>query len=383
VRGFLSEISSMSGIFFFSVIALTPLWTANVGDLPDAGYSSPLVTEKCIYITGNEDGKHTIFCLNLDGKVLWRRQSGKGWTDQFAGSRSTPIIDGANLYDESPFGELVCLQAENGEMVWQRNLLDDYETPNLLYGRSGSLLIDDQHLFTQLGGEKGSMLCLDKTTGKTIYLAPSTGNAAGYGTPVMFQFENKPLIAAMDAKGVFVVNRQTGKLLFHIRHPARLDENISTPIYYDSKLFISNGAGSDSKLLQLHSDGDEVTAETVWTNKLLANAHGGVIMLDGLLYGATNKRGSGFACIRFDDGADMFLDRKITRGSFDFASGLFYILTEFGEIVIAKPQEKSFEVLARLQLPGAEGGQAYAHPVLKKNRFYVRIGGTLHCVRVD
>ncbi|GHT21125.1 hypothetical protein FACS189419_01530 [Planctomycetales bacterium] len=187
----------------------------------------------------------------------------------------------------------------------------------------------------------------------------------------------------MDAKGIFAVNRQTGKLLFHVRHPARLDENISTPIYHEGKLFISNGAGSDSKLFQLRSNGDEVQAEAVWTNKLLANSHGGVVLIDGRLYGATNKRGSGFACIRFENGEDIFIDRKIARGSFALADGMFYILTEFGEVVIARPQEKSFEVLARLQLPDAEGGQAYAHPALKNDRFYVRIGKTLHCIKVQ
>ncbi|GHT46045.1 hypothetical protein FACS189454_06550 [Planctomycetales bacterium] len=364
--------------FLFGVITLTPLWTANVGD----GYSSPLITEKHVYITGNENEAHTVFCLDLNGKLLWKRQTGEAWTEQFAGSRSTPVIDGANLYDESPFGELVCFRAESGEIIWRRNLLDDYKTPNLLYGRSGSLLIDGNNLLTQLGGEKGSMLCLDKTTGKTVWLASGTQHPAGYGTPVMFHFDGKPLIAAMDAKGVFAVNRQSGKLLFHFRHPARLDENITTPIYHDGKLFISNGAGSDSKLLRLRSGGDDVTAEEIWTNKLLANSHGGVILIESLLYGATNKRRSGWACIRFADGSDVFFDRSITRGSFVFSGGLFYILTEFSEIVIAKPLEKSFDVLARLQLPGGEGGQSYSHPVLKQNRFYVRIGETLHCVRV-
>jgi outer membrane protein assembly factor BamB len=364
------------------LMTLLPLWTAEVGDSPESGYSSPLVTEDRIYITGNEADFHTIHCLDHGGKPIWKRQTGKAWTEMFPGSRSTPIRDGTNIYDESPLGELVCLDAESGKTVWRRNLLDDYETPNLLYGRSGSLLVDGQKLFTQLGGEKGSMLCLDKTTGQTIWLAPSTGHVSGYGSPVLLEYDNKKLIAAMDAKGIFAVNRQTGRLLFHAAHPARLDENISTPIYHDGRLFLSNGAGSDSKLLTLHADGEDVHAEILWTNRLLANSHGGVTLLNGRFYGATNKRGGGLACIRFEDGADLFLDRKITRGSFDLADGVFYILTEFGEMIAARPQETGFDILARLQLPDAEGGQAYAHPVVRGNRFYARIGNSLHCIQI-
>ncbi|MDR1964599.1 MAG: PQQ-like beta-propeller repeat protein [Planctomycetaceae bacterium] len=371
------------------LITLLPLWTVSLGNSPESGYSSPLITEHRIYITGNENDLHTIFCFDLDGQFVWKYQSGQGWTDLFPGTRSTPIIDlidlidkVPNLYDESPLGKLVCLNAQSGKLVWQRNLLDDYETPNLLYGRSGSLLIDEQKLFTQLGGNKGSILCLDKTTGQTLWLAPSTGHPAGYGTPVLFRSNGRKLIAAMDAKGIFVVDRQNVQLLFHVRHPARLDENITTPIYHNNQLFIYNGAGSDSKLLKLFLDGETIRVKELWTNHLLANTHGGVKLLDGQLYGATNKRGGGIACICFENGADRFLDRKITRGSFDVVDGVFYILTEFGEVVVAKPNEKAFTILTRLQLPDAEDGQAYAHPVVHNNRLYVRINETLHCIEI-
>ena len=362
-------------------IVLTILWTTSIGDVPEAGYSSATVVGDRIYITGNLDGGSTIFCLNAtDGKPIWTYRNGDAWTEMFAGTRCTPLINGNLLYDESPLGELVCLEAATGQHVWKRNLLNDYDAPNLLYGRRGSFRIEDDRFYIQLGGEKGAFLCLDKKTGKTQWIGESTGNAAGYGMPTLFEYKNVPMIAAMDAKGLFAVNRKTGKLLFHVRHPARLDENVMNPIYHDGKIFISNGAGSDSKLLKLSVQGDTVNAEEVWTNELLANSTQGVVLRDGLLYGATNKRGSGFACIRWDDGSDVFLDRKITRGSFDITGDLFFILTEFGEIVIAKPMEKNFDVFARLEFPDAQGGQAYAHPIVRDNRMYVRIGPVLYCV---
>jgi len=362
-------------------IILTILWTASIGDVAEAGYSSAAVAGDRVYITGNFEGSSTIFCLNAaDGKPIWMYRNGKAWTDMFSGTRGTPIIDGDFLYDESPFGELVCLESATGKRIWKRNLLSDYATPNLLYGRCGSFLIEGDYLFIQLGGDRGSMLCLDKKTGETQWIGETTGHSAGYGKPILFEHEDIPMFAAMNAKGLFAVNRRTGKLLFHIRHPARLDENIVTPIYHDGKIFITNGAGSDSKLLKLSVDGDTVSAEEVWTNHLLANSSQGVVLREGLLYGATNKRGTGFACIRWEDGSDVFLDRNIVRGSFDIADDMFFILTEFGEIVVAEPSERSFDVFARLELPGGEGGQAYAHPIVRGNRMYARIGQVLYCI---
>jgi len=364
-----------------STVILAIIWTATIGDVPEAGYSSATVVGDRVYVTGNLDGSSTVFCLDVsDGKPIWTYRNGDAWTDMFAGTRSTPLIDGEFLYDESPLGELVCLEAATGRQIWRRNLLDDYATPNLLYGRCGTLRIDGEKLLTQLGGEKGSMLCIDKKTGQSLWLAESTGHPAGYGTPSLFEHEGIPMIATMDAKGLFAVNRKTGKLLFHVRHPARLDENITTPIYREGKIFISNGAGSDSKLLKLVVQGDNVIAEEVWTNQLLANSSQGVVLRNGLLYGTTNKRGTGFACIRWDDGSDVFLDRNIVRGSFDIADDMFFIQTEFGEIVVAQPAEKNFDVLARLQLPDAEGGQAYAHPKVYGKHIYARIGSALYCI---
>ena len=360
---------------------LVILWTATIGDVPEAGYSSPVPIGDRVFITGNFGGNSTVFCLDAtNGRPIWTYANGKAWTEMFAGTRSTPLIDGDFMYDESAHGEIVCLESATGKRIWSRNLLDDYATPNTLYGRSGSLRTDDDQLFTQLGGESASFVCLDKKTGKTFYLGESTGHPAGYSSPVLFDFEGIPIIAAMDAKGLFALNRKAGKLFFHVQHPARLDENITTPIYHEGKIFISNGAGSDSKLLKLSTQNDSVIAEEVWTNQLLANSHGGVVLRDGLLYGTTNKRGTGFACIRWDDGSDVFLDRNIVRGSFDITDDMFFILTEFGEIVIAKPAAKNYEVFRRLQLPDGEGGQAYAHPVVSGNRMYVRIGQTLYCV---
>lgn len=90
-------------------MTLAILWTAMVGDVPEAGYSSAVQVENRIYITGNLNGGSTVFCLNaVDGQPLWTYRNGKAWTEMFSGTRSTPLVDENFLYDESPHGEIVC-----------------------------------------------------------------------------------------------------------------------------------------------------------------------------------------------------------------------------------------------------------------------------------
>lgn len=346
-----------------------------------SGYSSPAIQGNRIVLTGNYNGESCVYALDTDGNSLWTVANGPQWTEMFPGTRGTPCIDDDCVYDESPHGNLVCLSLENGQTVWKRNLLEEHEVPNLLYGRSGSVLIRGERLFITLGGKNTpAMLCLDKKTGKTLWSSPSTGFNAAYGTPCFFELPNgKKTLAAFDAKGIFVLDAESGELYFHFDHRARLDENISTPIYKDGALFVTNGAGSDSVLLKLTPTQDALKYEVLWKNRLLANSHGGVVLIDGLLYGATNKRGSGWACVRWKDGEDVFFDRKTVRGSLCYAEGLLYILTEFGELVLAKPGREALEVRGRYLLPGEHTGQVYAHPAICDKRLYARIGHRLYC----
>ena len=102
---------------------------------------------------------------------------------------------------------------------------------------------------------------------------------------------------------------------------------------------------------------------------------------DSRVYITGNFEGSSaIFCFHATDGRTVFFDRNIVRGSFDIAEEMFFILTEFGEIVVAKPLEKNFEVFVRLELPGGKDGQAYSHPIVHGNRMYVRIGPVLYCV---
>ena len=369
-------------------LQVEPLWTAAIGDTGhDTGYSSVAVGKDRLLITGNANEKSTVFCLSLDGQELWTYDNGPVWTEQFPGTRGTPLIDPESQYgyDQSPLGELVCLDLESGQPLWRCSLAEEYDTPPPLYGWSGSLLMEGEVLYVLLGREKASILCLNRITGTEILACESTGNASGYGTPILFEFAGLPLMAAMDAKGVFAVNRKTGKLMFHQDHRARLDENITSPIFHVDRLFVTN-AVSDSKQLKLILTGpDKIETEIVWTNRLLANSHGGVTLHNGRLYGSTSKSGTGFACISWEDGANVFHDTEnVVRGSFavDTDNATFYILTEFGEVIICHPEETGFSVQKRWQLPGGEIGNTYAHPTLHGNRLYIRISGILYCFEV-
>ena len=73
----------------------------------------------------------TITALDLDGKILWQRPNGEAWSGGHPGTRSTPTIDGDRVYDESPLGEVACLDAKDGKPIWHVNILEKFAAKNI------------------------------------------------------------------------------------------------------------------------------------------------------------------------------------------------------------------------------------------------------------
>ena len=99
------------------------VWTAKgLG----VGYASVSLAHGLIYTAGNIDENTVVMALDLDGNMVWQTPCGKAWTSSHEGTRSTPTIDGEQLYYETPLGDLVCLDAKKGEKIWELNILNEF-----------------------------------------------------------------------------------------------------------------------------------------------------------------------------------------------------------------------------------------------------------------
>jgi len=144
------------------------------------GFSSISIADGIICTAGNIEKDTVITALNMKGKVLWRSKNGKAWTRDHPGTRSTPTIDGTRIYHQSPLGNIACLRAETGEVVWSVDILKKVRSKSSTWALAESLLIDGDHLISCPGGPETCMVALDKNTGSIIWKAPSTGELAGY-----------------------------------------------------------------------------------------------------------------------------------------------------------------------------------------------------------
>lgn len=351
------------------------LWTARgLGH----GYSTVSIADGRIYTAGNINDRTVVTAMDMRGQVLWQVENGKAWTGDRPGTRGTPTIDGDRVYHESPHGDVICLQAATGERVWGLNILEQFRSRNIQWALAESLLIDGDHVICSPGGPEASIVALDKRTGDVVWKAPSTGDLAGYASPVLAQHEGLRMILTMTLKAVIGVNADTGDLLFRVEHVSYADENILAPIYYEGHVIVSSLAVGTVKWRLDVADG-KVALTEVWRSKQLDHHHGGVVLVDGYLYGSSGAFNRGkWICLDVNTGRHTYAEVGVGKGCLTYADGMLYTLSERGTMGLVPATPTEHKVVSRFALPAGGEGPSWAHPVVCGGRLYVRHGEFLH-----
>ncbi|MCB1080165.1 MAG: PQQ-binding-like beta-propeller repeat protein, partial [Verrucomicrobiae bacterium] len=133
------------------------------------GYASPAIVGGKVFGTGYQDGEEVAWALNeADGKELWKtviaKVSYEAIEAQYAaGPRATPSVDGDLVYVLGAAGDLACLEAASGKLVWSKNLVKDLGGELMSgWGFSAAPLVDGDRLICTPGGAQGSVAALDK-----------------------------------------------------------------------------------------------------------------------------------------------------------------------------------------------------------------------------
>ncbi|MCL2745440.1 MAG: PQQ-like beta-propeller repeat protein, partial [Planctomycetaceae bacterium] len=367
------------------------LWrTEKLGNTEFPGYSGVTIADVKIYITGNvkqndDDKNANSFVYALDektGKEIWQYNNGVGYTGHYPGDRSTPTFDNGKVYALSAPGSLVCLDAKTGKEIWKHNLVEKYDAKLPRWAYAESPIVDGNKLICFPGGKKAAAVAFDKTTGKEIWTTPGSETVGGYATTLVFVHDGKRIYANMNQTGLIGVDAETGAQLFYYEHKTQYDVNATMPYYKDGKILISSGYGSGTELLQMGKENGKITLTQIWKEPKLDNQHGGLIILDGYIYGSAHhyKRGV-WMCLKWEDGSIAWEERGVGQGSVSFADGMLYCLgeSEEGNLALVKPTPEKYAEISRFNLPEEGAGKFWAHPVINRGKLYIRHAGFLYC----
>ena len=342
------------------------------------GFSSISIANGMIY-TASSIGKNTVvIALKLDGKVLWKVKNGKSWTGAHPGSRSTPTIDGDRLYHQNPHGNIICLNAKTGDIIWQFNIIEKFNSKVPRWALSESLLVDGDHLISCPGGPQTCMVALDKTNGSVVWKAPSIGEWAGYASPFLFEYKGLRIITTLTSKSLIGVNADTGDLLWRIKHESPYDENIIVPIFHEGYVFISTPLAGSVKW-KVNVNSGKVSLRRRWRTQQLDNHHGGVILLNGNLYGSSTAFNKNLlVCLDWKTGRIKYMDMCVGKVSLTYADGMLYALSIDGVMGLVRPTPNGHKLVSYFKIPKGGKGKSWAHPVVCGSRLYIRHGEFLY-----
>ncbi len=351
------------------------LWTAEgLGH----GFSTVAIAKGRIYTTGDRAGRTIISALGLDGRLLWQVENGAAWDASVPGSRGTPTIDGDRLYHENAQGDVVCLDAKSGAKQWGRNILADFHSKNIIWGLAESLLVDGDRVICCPGGPETAMVALDKHTGRTVWKSATAGDLASYSSPVLGEYRDLRMLFALTSRAAIAVHADSGELLWRFEHITPFEEMIPTPFYDNGQVLITTRTAG-TVLLALDVVGKRCSVRQVWQSKELDNQHGGLVVLDGYIYGSSHVNSNGkWICLEWKTGKVMYMDRGVGKGSVTYADGMLYALSENRVLGLVKPTPDRHAIVSQFKIPSGGEGPSWAHPVICGGRLYIRHGEFLY-----
>lgn len=361
------------------------LWSASGAG---KGFSSTILADGRLFVTGDFNADTFVLAYDLQGKLLWRTQNGAAWLNQYQGARASVTFSGGRLYHQNAHGRVACLDAATGREVWAVNVLERFRSENITWGISECLLVDDKAVYVSPGGSETLTVALDKKTGDVLWRTKplrdekkDTLDGPGYAAPIMILFGGRRLIVGCSAQHLFAVDADSGEIHWTQPRPTTYGVLAMSPTLVGDGVFFTAPIGPPGALYRLvapaGADG-KIDVREVWTTKL-DTAQGGVVHVNGRLFGTYYPRRGGWAALDAATGKVLYEQLEWAKGAPLHADGRLYALCEDGWLLLVEPTATQFELHGRFRFANARDRDAWAHPVIQEGRLYLRYHDTVTC----
>ncbi|NUM54224.1 MAG: PQQ-like beta-propeller repeat protein [Candidatus Hydrogenedentes bacterium] len=354
----------------FPAEGLKVLWRTPVG----IGWSSPIVAEGCVYLCDAQLtkplAKERVLCFDSStGMLRWQYESGVSFPDwayvhgQGGGPTATPIFDAGRVYAMGPFGHLHCLYADDGSLVWRKNLDEQFDI-RLLSVRP-SPLIDGNLLIAFIGGLPGaSVIAVDKTTGEIVWKA--LDDPIANGSPVIITAGGARQLIVWSAESTASLNPATGEIYWREPMTTSTNDAIPTPVALNGRLLVGG------LMFALNPNRPAVTV--LWPGihpegkRILSNTSTAVLQ-DDYVYSA--RSGGALVCLDAQTGAELWSTDAVTERANGASIHITpvgdqcLLYTDRGDVVLARLTPQGYDEISRAHLlePTTPfGGKKFAWP---------------------
>lgn len=371
------------------------LWTFEKAGI---GYSGPAIVGDRLYTMGGRDDTSYVLALDVKtGKEVWECPIGKLFkVDHGDGPRGTPTIDGDLLYALDGQGELICVETATGKKRWSVNMQKDFHGEMMSHwGYSESPLVDGDQVVCCPGGKEGTVVALDKKTGKVLWRSKELTDKATYSSLVIAEIGGVRQYVQLtfkkgkegEAGAIVGIAAKDGKLLWYHPRPGYKTAVIPTPIVRGNLVYAVAGYGAGCDLLEISGKGNKFEAKQLYDEKVQKKMDSktcGAVLVGDYIYGFSDK--GGWICQDFKTGGVKWDNNvKVERGSLTCADGLLYCYGEMsGQIALIDPNPDALKLKSKFKIPretklSRGSGRIFTHPVVANGRLYLRDEDLIFC----
>lgn len=348
------------------------------------GFSQAILVDETIFITGiKEDTTDILSAYNLKGQLLWDVPYGRSWTASYIDSRSTPTFENGKLFVSSGTGQLSCVNANTGDINWSVDVVKKYGGAIHNHGDAEAPLLIENKVVYVTGGEQNTMVAFDKNTGDLLWKTLSLGGAKSYASPTLINHNGKKIVLVQTTENLIGVNPANGKIFWSFNliqyhtHRQGKGGNTNPPLYFNNEIFVTSGYDHPGLMFSLSEDGNSIKLK--WKNDTIDNHHGGVVLVDGNIYGANwqNNANGKWVSVNWETGKTNWENEWINKGSIISAEKLLYLFEEKrGNVALVEPSVDSLKIISSFKVDAGVGPR-WAHPAIYDKKLFIRHGDVL------
>jgi outer membrane protein assembly factor BamB len=330
-------------------------WRKPVGP----GWSTPVVADGRVFVTdvqlATNPAQERIHCLDATtGESRWSYAYDADYPD-FARTvehasppTATPIVEQGRVYFTGGTGQVHCLQASTGKLLWEKQLAAQYEISTL--SCRASPLVEGDLLIVVAGGKPGAYLvALDKNSGREVWHALE--EAISNSSPIVITAAGTRQLIVWTSESVTALAPTTGELLWRERLLTSSNDGNATPVARENRLLISG--------LMFELAADRPGAKALWpksravARRVLSNTSTPLVR-DDHVYSA--RTGGELVSLDARTGEQVWTTDKVTGLKSGASIHLVadgdatWLFTDEGNLILARLTPQGYQELGRAHL---------------------------------